>query len=50
MEIAALYGACVKEPGEGLLATDNQRRLTGQSPEWEAGGGVRAGGAEKMGG
>lgn len=41
MEIAALYGARVKEPREGLLATDNQRRLTGQSPEL---------GGEKMGG
>lgn len=41
MEIAALYGAHVKEPREGLLATDNQRRLTGQSPEL---------GGENMGG
>ncbi|KAM9103918.1 uncharacterized protein AAG666_009491 [Megaptera novaeangliae] len=43
MEIAALYGARVKEPREGLLATDNQRRLTDRSPRQAQAGAERRG-------
>ncbi|XP_074211001.1 uncharacterized protein LOC123615189 [Camelus bactrianus] len=43
MEIAALYGARVKEPREGLLATDNQRRLTDRSPRQAQAGVERRG-------